>query len=31
MIAAVARMHGAHIVTHDTSRFADCGLIFINP
>jgi predicted nucleic acid-binding protein len=31
MIAAVARVSGARLVTRDTSGFADCGLTLINP
>lgn len=31
MIAAVARSHGASMVTRDTGRFEDCGIALINP
>lgn len=31
MIAAIGRLHGAPIVTRDTSGFEDCGLSLINP
>jgi predicted nucleic acid-binding protein len=31
MIAAVARVSGARMVTRDISGFADCGLTLINP
>jgi toxin FitB len=31
MIASVARVHGATIVTRDTSGFAGCGLAVISP
>jgi hypothetical protein len=31
MIAAVARVHGAAVVTRDTGSFAGCGLALIDP
>jgi predicted nucleic acid-binding protein len=31
MIAAVARVHGACVVTRDLGGFADCGVPLINP
>jgi toxin FitB len=31
MIAAIARLHGANIVTRNTSDFDDCGIDVINP
>ncbi len=31
MIAAVARSHGASVVTRDTGGFEGCGLTLINP
>lgn len=31
MIAAVARTHGASVVTRDTGGFEGCGLTLINP
>lgn len=31
MIAAVARSHGASVVTRDTTGFEDCGIALINP
>lgn len=31
MIASIARMHGASVVTRDTGGFAGCGLALIDP
>lgn len=31
MIAAVARLHGAHIVTRNTTDFDHCGIDVVNP
>lgn len=31
MIAAIARVHGASVVTRNTSDFAGCGLTLVNP
>jgi predicted nucleic acid-binding protein len=31
MIAAIARAHGASLVTRDTADFAGCGLALVNP
>jgi predicted nucleic acid-binding protein len=31
MIAAIARVSGANMVTRDVNGFADCGLAIINP
>jgi len=31
MIAAIARAHGASVVTRDTGDFEDCGVALINP
>jgi len=31
MIAAIARGHGASVVTRDTGDFEGCGLALINP
>lgn len=31
MIAAVAKVHGATVVTRDTGGFAGCGLVLIDP
>ncbi len=31
MIASIARLHGAKIVTRNTSDFEDCGIEVINP
>ena len=31
MIAAIARVVGAHVVTRDTAGFAGCGVPTVNP
>lgn len=31
MIASIARVHGASVVTRDTRDFEGCGLTLINP
>jgi predicted nucleic acid-binding protein len=31
MIASIARMYGASVVTRDTGDFEGCGLALINP
>jgi toxin FitB len=31
MIASIARLHGASVVTRDTGDFEGCGLALLNP